>query len=225
MDANPVKAWSHSALSQFETCPKRYWHLNVAKDVREEKSEAQDWGSAVHAAFQKRFQKGTPFPLGMRQFEPLIAPLLKLPGTPVVEQKLALDVDFQPSAWFGPRVWVRAVIDAAFIRGNRALLIDWKTGRRSEDDDQLALSAGVMFAQMAELETIDSAFCWLQERPHEAFVRTTFTRGDVPAIWERFLKRVAVYQEAHRMTNFPPQPGPFCRRFCPVKQCPYHGAS
>lgn len=221
---NP-RAWSHSALSSFETCPKRYWHLSVAKDVKEVKSEMQDWGQEVHTAMQKYFQKGTPLPLGMRQYESLIEPLAKLPGHPVVEQKLALDVDFQPCAWFADRVWVRAVIDAAFIKGSRAILVDWKTGRRKDDDDQLALSAGVMFAQVKELETIDSAFCWLQERPAEAYVRSTFTRGEVPAIWDRFLRRVEAYQEAHRTTNFPPQPGPFCRKYCPVKSCPYHGAS
>ena len=82
-----------------------------------------------------------------------------------------------------------------------------------------------MFAQMPELEVVDSAFCWLQEKPANAYVRTVFTRGNVPEIWDRFLRRVEAYQEAHRLSNFPPQPGPFCRKYCPVKQCPYHGAS
>jgi hypothetical protein len=219
------RAWSHSALNSFETCPKRYFHLSVAKDVRDVKSEQQDWGQDVHTAMQNYFKKGTPFPLGMKQFEPLVEPLARLPGHPIVEQKLALDQQLQPCAWFADHVWVRAVVDAAFIKGTRALLVDWKTGRRKDDDDQLALSAAMMFAQMPELETVDSAFCWLQERPAQAYVRTVFTRGNVPEIWDRFLRRVAAYQEAHRTMNFPPQPGPFCRKYCPVKSCPYHGAS
>lgn len=227
MNAQPPgpRAWSHSALTSFETCPKRYWHLSVAKDVKDAKSEHQDWGTEVHTAMQNYLKKGTPLPLGMRQFEPLVEPLSRLPGQTVVEQKLALDVDLTPCAWFAPHVWVRAVVDAAFIKGTRALLVDWKTGRMKDDDDQLALSAGVMFAQMPELETVDSAFCWLQEKPANAYVRTVFTRGNLPEIWDRFLRRVEAYQEAHRQSNFPPQPGPFCRKFCPVKQCPYHGAS
>ena len=51
--------------------------------------EMQDWGTEVHLAMQKRFQKDIAFPLGMKQFEPLVAPLVKLPGAPLVEQKLA----------------------------------------------------------------------------------------------------------------------------------------
>lgn len=225
MNAEIPRAWSHSALTSFETCPKRYWHLSVAKDFKEAKSDHQDWGTAVHEAMQKRFQKGTPFPLGMKQYEPLITPLTKLPGHPVVEQKLALDLDLQACGWFDKHVWVRVVIDAAFIVGPRAMLIDWKTGKRKEDDDQLALMAGVMFAQLPELETIDSAFCWLQERANNAFARTTFQREQVPEIWDRFLKRVDAYQEAHRRENFPAVPSGLCRRFCPVTSCPYHGAS
>lgn len=218
-----TKAWSYSALTSYEMCPKRYWHLNVQKDVREAKSEHQDWGTSVHSAMEKRIKSGTPLPLGMKQWEPLVTPLVNLPGETVVEQKLALDVDFQPSAWFGPAVWVRCVIDAAFIRNKHAMLIDWKTGKRKSDDDQLALMAGVVFAQLPDIETVDSAFCWLQEKPINAFDRTTFQRSDVPAIWERFLRRYNAFADAHKTVNFPPKPSGICKRFCPVKSCPYNG--
>lgn len=217
------RAWSHSALTSFEICPKRYWHLNIKKDYVEPQSEHQIWGNEVHQAIARRLKSAEPFPLGMKQFEPLIAPLADLPGKPLIEQKLALDVNFQPCGWFDDHVWCRVIIDAAFIRGARAILMDWKTGKRKEEDDQLALMAGVMFAQMPELEAIDSAFWWLQEKPSNAIAKTSFTRTDVPTIWGRFLRRVQVFQQSYHRGEYPATPSGICRKYCPVRSCPYHG--
>lgn len=220
-----MKAWSHSSLTSFETCAKRYWHLNVQKDYVEPKSDHQSWGLDVHKAMERRLKNGEDLPLGMRQYEPLIAPLAALPVDPIVEQKLAIDVNLQPTSWFGDPVWCRVIIDAAFISGTRALVLDWKTGKRKDDNDQLALMAGVMFAQMPELDLVESGFVWLQEPLSTAIARASFTRGDIPAIWDRFLGRVSEFQRAHATTEFPPSPSGICRRFCPVRSCPYHGAS
>ena len=33
-------AWSYSKLKNFETCPKRSWHLDVARDIKEPEGEA-----------------------------------------------------------------------------------------------------------------------------------------------------------------------------------------
>lgn len=218
-----MKPWSHSALTSFEQCPKRYWHLNVAKDYAEPPSEALNWGSEVHKAMERRLKKGTPLPMGMAHYEELIYPLIGLPGELLVEQKLALDADLKPAEWYGDSVWCRVVVDAAFIKEPRAILIDWKTGKRKEDDDQLALMAATMFAINPRLDTIHSAFCWLQEKPANAIARSSFRRDEIPELWNRFLPRVSVFQSAHQRTEFPPNPGGLCRRFCPVRSCPYHG--
>ena len=47
-------AWSYSRLKNFESCPKRHYHVDVVKDVREEESEQLKWGNALHDAFAKR---------------------------------------------------------------------------------------------------------------------------------------------------------------------------
>ena len=59
-------AWSYSALKNFETCAKRYYHYNVAKDVREPESEQLLAGNQLHAHFEARISKGVPLPAGLR---------------------------------------------------------------------------------------------------------------------------------------------------------------
>ena len=49
-------AWSYSRLKNFESCPKRHWHLDIQKDIKEEEGEALLWGNVVHKALADRVQ-------------------------------------------------------------------------------------------------------------------------------------------------------------------------
>lgn len=218
------RAWSHSALSSYETCPKKHWHLSVAKDIVEPPSEQQTYGNFVHSAFDQRVKRGTPLPLGLRQHEAMLSHLAKASGEIVTEQKLAITADLQPCEWFARNVWVRAVIDYAALAAPRAMIIDWKTGKKKDGDDQLALMAAVLMCHMSEIEHVSAAFFWMQEPVGYQLASETYTREGLAAIFNRFYPRVERYQRAFQMTEFPATPGRLCRRWCPVKSCPYHGA-
>lgn len=221
-----VKPWSYSALTAYETCPKKYWHLSVGKDVKEPPSEILEWGSQVHKAVENNIKKDKPLPMGMKQFGKVVEPLKnagKRAQSTAVELKLALDRNFQPCGWFGEQVWVRSVLDYAIMNKNKAMLIDWKTGKRRENEEQLSLMTAVMFAQDEDLEAVDSAFVWLAEPPSRAISRVSYSRADLPRIWDNFLPRVERYEAAHRHQEFPAKPNFQCERFCPVKSCPYNG--
>ena len=68
-------AWSFSALDSFETCPKRFWHLSIAKDVKEEENEAMRYGSYAHKQFELRLKNSTPLPIDLKHHEKLLARL------------------------------------------------------------------------------------------------------------------------------------------------------
>ena len=218
-----MKAWSHSALTKFETCPRQYHEMNVLKNYQDGSSEAMSWGNEVHKAFENYVRSGTPFPIGMRQFEKLVKPFVDAPGSILVEQKLAVTKEFAPTTWFGKNVWVRSIIDLAVVNGPKCIIVDWKTGKKKPNHDQLALMAAVMFAQAEELEQISAMFIWTQEDGMDAITRVTYVRSQLPKLWDRFLKREQVYQDAHIETNFPPKPSGLCRRFCPVASCEFQG--
>jgi hypothetical protein len=197
--------------------------MTVMKNFQEKPSEIMTWGNDVHKALEERVRDGKPLPVGMRQWEPIAAALSKQPGDKLIEQKLALNENFNPTTWFAKNVWVRSVVDLALLHESKAVIVDYKTGKVKEDFDQLALMAAVMFNQAEELEQITAMFIWLQEEWPGNISKVTYTRDELPQLWERFLKREEAYQDAHRNTEFPPKPSGLCRNWCPVRTCEYHG--
>jgi hypothetical protein len=52
---------SYSALNAYQVCPRRFYHMYVAKDLsREEKSKEQLAGTAVHEALKLRIRLNEP---------------------------------------------------------------------------------------------------------------------------------------------------------------------
>jgi hypothetical protein len=217
------KAWSYSALNNFEQCASKYYHLSVAKDVKEPPSEHLSHGHHVHQAFERRVRDGDKLPIGMRQYEPMMAAFAAQPGDVRVEQKLAITNDFGPCEWFAKHAWVRGMIDYLCVQDTKALVIDYKTGKRKDNDEQLSLMAGLIFVHAEEVQEVQASFFWMQEPEGQQFDTIVLTRADLPKIFSAFMPRVQRYQLAHRTTTFPATPSGLCRRFCPVRMCPHHG--
>lgn len=213
-------AWSYSKLKNYETCPKRHWHIDVAKDVREEESEALMWGNEVHAALARRLDKNTPLPPPMQMYEPWCERILATPGTLLVEQKLAITADFGACTFFDKAAWFRAIGDVIKIAGPVAMIMDWKTGKIVEDSVQLALAAGCVFAHHPEVQRVRSEFIWLKE---DASTRVDLKREEMPKIWRDLWPRIEALKQAHETVTYPPKPGSLCARWCPVRQCPHNG--
>ena len=126
--------WSYSALNNFETCPKKFYHTSIAKDFVEPESEHRKWGYAVHEAFAKAVDHSPKLPPEMAKWEPWVK-FAKEPFDPLTtmrkaEMKLAITADLNPCEYFDKRVpvWFRAVADVLKISGPYARIIDWKTG-------------------------------------------------------------------------------------------------
>lgn len=214
-------SWSYSRLKNFETCPKRHYHIDIAKDVKEDdESEALLWGNEVHKALAKRMADGTPLPPAMKQFEGWCGRILTGQGKILVEQKLAITKDFGATQFFGRGAWFRGVGDVIKLVGNVALIVDWKTGRILEDSVQLALMAQCVFAHYPDVLRVRSEFIWLKE---DANTRGDFSRDDMAGLWRSLWPRIELMKTAAEQMNYPPKPGGLCRRWCPVTQCPHHG--
>ena len=221
---NKPFAWSYSRLKNFETCPKRSWHIDIVKDVREEESEQLKWGNMLHAAAAARLSgKKIPLTADFGVLSPWIERFEKTPGDILVEQKLAIAKDFGACDWFakGERAaWLRVVIDVLKINGAVALAADWKTGKIKEDSVQLALNAACIFAHFPQIQRLRTEFIWLAE---DASSRADFSREDMPGLWRSVLPRVDAMRHAHETQSYPAKPGGICKRWCPVEKCPHWG--
>jgi len=208
-------AWSFSALTNFENCPKKYWHLTIKKDVKDEDSAAAKDGKFIHDALYKRVIKATPLPVPMRHLEPLASRFANAVGEKHGEMRLALNIKMQPVDFFAEDVWVRAIVDLLIVNGPRAIIVDWKTGKPKDDFTQMGLCAAVLASWMPEIEEFDTLLVWTA---HGKLSRRTYSRETLPAIWNDLLPRVAKIESARATTSFPAIESGLCG-YCPVRSC------
>lgn len=213
-------AWSYSKLKNYETCPKRYYTIDVAKAVKEEESEQLLYGNMLHKHLAAAISGKAALPAGFTTHQHWVDKLQAGSATLLVEQQLAITKDFGPTEWFGDDAWYRGIADVIKIAGPVAAVLDWKTGKILEDGVQLALMAACVFAHHPGVDKIRTEFVWLKE---DATTRADFTRADMPKVWAGVLPRVQMLTNAHAAMEFPPKPGTLCRKWCPVTSCPHQG--
>jgi PD-(D/E)XK nuclease superfamily len=197
----PVPAWSYSSIKTFDQCPKKYYHLRVAKDVEDIAGEAADYGTAVHEA----------------------AELQRLAGTRHCEMKLAVtspETGLKPTEFFAKDVWWRGIIDLAVVNDTKAVMVDYKTGKsaRYADVKQLDLMAGALFAHFPKLERIKSALLFVVS---DEVVRKVHVREQQEQYMSVFNPQLDRLEGALLSGVWNPKSGPLCG-WCPVTSCPHH---
>lgn len=213
-------AWSYSRLANFETCPKKFWHLAVRKDIKDPPGEQAHYGKQVHKAFELRVRDGKQLPLNLRYLERYAKLLAEREGEKYTEMQLAIDHQFQPCGWFDKQVWCRAIVDLAIIHGKAGVVVDYKTGRMQDDFDQLKLSGAMLMLYEPTLERLALCYLWTKDKK---LTTCEITRADLKTIFASLLPRVGRYEKAHHSELFPARPGFLCEKYCPVTVCPHHG--
>lgn len=216
-------AWSYSALTTYELCPKKYFHLYVAEKgsperVKDEDSSFSADGKIIHDALKARVIDNKPLPLNLRHMEATAAKFAAAPGEKHGEMKLAINRKFEPRDYFAPDVFVRVVIDLTIVQGETAIVVDWKTGKVKDDPTQMALNAAVLSRWMPEIGLFKTLFVWLQSNN---LTPKNYTVSKFPAVWNDLLPRVQKIEDARKTTTFPAKEGPLCG-WCPVKSCPFY---
>lgn len=218
-------SWSYSKLKNYESCPKRHYHADIAKDFKDELGENLAWGKAAHDYIAKSINGELALPSGFTQFQPWVDKVLKGTENPEIkvyaELKLAITEDFQPCEWTSNKAWFRGIIDVFKEAGAAGLLLDWKAGKILEDSVQLALFAQLVFSHYAHIQKIRTEFVWLK---HEATTREDFNRKDMQELWAALMPRVDALKAASVNADYPAKPGFLCRRYCPVRPCAHYGA-
>ncbi|HEY1215931.1 MAG TPA: PD-(D/E)XK nuclease family protein [Bryobacteraceae bacterium] len=218
-------AWSYSKLKNYDSCPKRHYEVDICKNFDDkidpltgQKNAALDEGDQAHDALAKACKQLAPLPAKFTHYQHWVDRVLAGPGTLLVEQKYAITRDFRPTTYFARDTWYRGIGDVVRIDGPVALVLDWKTGKILEDSVQLMLMAQCIFSHYPAVRRVRSEFVWLKE---DCTTPEVFDRQEVANQWIGLLPRVAVLEQASKTLTYPPKPGPFCKKNCPVQSCPF----
>lgn len=207
-----IPPWSYSSLTKYETCPRQYWLTRVAKKVVEKQTEATLWGNQVHGALEARVKDKTPLPGPMQKWEPLAA---MFDGKPKVftETRFSLTRNLTKTKWNVADTWCRGIVDIGCESKEKGFLGDWKTGKVKHDSSQLKLFAAMFMQYKPYIEVVDTGFVWLADNK---MTKETFTRKDLPEIWEDFISRSLRLEHSYKTDKWLPKPSGLCQGWCPA---------
>ncbi len=220
--------WSFSSWSAYQTCPRQFYELRVAKNFREPKSKQIIWGEEVHTALEKNIKEGKPIPTSMEHFNPVVEKILAAPGENHAELELACDMNLRPVGFWDEDAWVRGKGDLVKINGHKGIAFDWKTGKKKSNSLQLDLMSILTFAAFPQLEELSTCFVWFQDpmRP----TTTKYHRDSAPALLDQFMPGVDDMIWSENNDTWPAKPSGLCRpnprtgyAGCAVTTCPHNG--
>jgi hypothetical protein len=216
-------AWSWTAVEQALTCMRQWYAVRSTKQYVSEPGPALLAGRKVHDEMAKAVLGTGGIPEERRWVSGLIEKLHRLEPKPLVEHSVCLDESFLPVGKWEPTVWLRAVYDVLWNGGERALVIDWKTGKRRAPSDQNTLLAALLYRLPNPPKKVTTCYVWLEAK---AVDTAHPTRSETESLLERLsLFPIARMKELHgsgaSVLDVEPSPGPLCR-FCPVVSCEHH---
>lgn len=211
------RPWSISAIDQFATCPRQYSEVKVYKRIPDVVGEAGLWGNRVHDASEAYLKNKTPLDPELRPYQGYLDAIKQLPGEMHVEKKMALNSQRQVVGYWDKKVWVRGKADVIAINGPIAAGLDHKTGTR-KPGRQMALMALLIFYHFPEVQVVHTAFMWLKTVQRDT---ETYTRADIPAMWNLFVVDLQQYRDAYVTETWQPRESGLCRGWCPVTTCEF----
>jgi ATP-dependent exoDNAse (exonuclease V) beta subunit len=211
---------SYSAIKLFENCPLRYYRQRVTKEVKDEDNEYTLYGSRIHKALENKLAKQEDLPKDMQKYEPLCDAITRaaVGGDLLVEYQMTLNGNLEPTGWFAKDAWLRSVLDVLVVKNDRAIVLDWKTGKRRPDFFQMQIFAAQVFKVYPDVTTVDTSLVWLQTMAQD---QERFERKDANLLWRDILGRIKRIELAAENDTWTAKPSGLCK-FCPCRHdCEY----
>lgn len=220
---HPIK-WSFSSLKLFDTCPKKYYEVRLAKNFEDVPGEHALYGTALHLAAEEYIRDGKELPGSFKFIKPQLDPLLKIPGEKLTEFEMALKADLTPCAFDDPDYFCRGIADLVVLDRDRskAFIVDYKSGKSSRyaDPDQLALMAFMLFRHFPEIDYVKAGLLF---NVANDFIKVNYSRADLVELPSRFKESLAKLSNAMSYGVFNEKPNGLCRNFCVVTSCVHNG--
>ena len=218
-----MTAWSYSSLNTFKQCPKKYYHLRIIKDVKDQGSTATVYGQEVHKVAEEFIRDGIQVPKKYAFINGVLDALNKIEGEKLCELKLGVaktEDGYEPVDFFADNVWWRGIADLVIINGDTAHSIDYKTSKNAKyaDTKQLDAVAAGLFTHFPELKKIKSALAFVVSKEFIQKEHVVEKKEEYFAAFEPDLERLEVAQESGVWNAIS---GPLCG-WCPVTKCEHN---
>jgi hypothetical protein len=215
-----MTAWSYSSLKTFQQCPKKYYHLKVAKDIKDDGSEATIYGQEIHKAAEDFVKDGTPIPEKFAFIKPVVEALNRIEGEKHTEIQLGVANNggkLAPCGFFDKGVWYRGIADLLIINGDEGYLVDYKSSKNAKYADlkQLDLLAAAVFLHYPEVTKLKSALLFVVSNE---FVNKEHNSQHKLAYFEHVRYDLERLEKAMETGVWNAVSGPLCG-WCPVKTC------
>lgn len=206
---------SFSSIKMYENCPKRYYHQRITKEVKDTGSDATKYGERVHADLEHRLIKAKPLSKETEPYEALCKSIEHMVGEGELyaEKQLCLNENLTPTGWWAKDAWLRSILDVLIIIDDKAIVMDWKTGKRRPDFTQLQMFALQVFKHFPQVTKVQSTFVWLKDMSLDS---ETFKQSQTNLLWADLLARIGRIQESQEHNNWPARPSGLCN-WCPAK--------
>ncbi len=196
-----------------------YYRQRVIKDIKDAGGEASIYGDRIHKFLEGRL-KGSQLPQEMEQYEPLCAMVERLAtdGQLMIEQEMTLTENLTPTGWWDADAWLRSKLDVLVIKGNEAVVMDWKTGKRRVDFFQMQMFAAQVFKHFPEVQRVKTILVWLKTMEMDS---ESYNRVNINEVWAEIMKRIQRIHSSLEHDNWPAKPSGLCR-YCPARHdCDY----
>ena len=209
-------------MKGFETCPKQYYHVTVLKEHPFQETEATRYGTEFHKAAEDFMRDGTPVPERFSFAQPILDALAAKPGDRFCELKMGLTADLEACGFFAKDVWFRGIVDLLIIDGDRAFIVDYKTGKSAKyaDKGQLELMALSVFKHFPQVKRVKAGLVFVIA---DAMVKEDYHVDNESEMWTPWVLRYAAMEKAHEANVWNPKPSGLCRKHCPVLECAHNG--
>jgi len=211
--------WSPSSLDDFVSCPYAFYRKKVLKDVTQRSQEYLDYGNRVHKDFELFLLYGTPLPEDVKMHMGVLQKLKSLPGTLHLEQECAFNTKLEPCGYWDKRgLFARMKIDFKMVHGDKAKIIDWKTGKPHQKMRQVEIYALHTFALHPTVQTVRSGYYWTKT---QGVTDAVYTRDQVGELWSHLTPDLKQYAEAFKTDTWQKRRSGLCKGYCDVTDCEF----
>jgi len=219
-----IPPWSFSSIKAFDQCPKKYYHLKVAKDYKEPLTDAITYGSEFHKAAELYIKEGVPLPPQFNYAKGALDNLNQLPGEKLCEYEMGLTENLDPCGFRDEQVWWRGIADLIILDREKgeARVLDYKTGKSAKyaDTGQLELMALAIFKHFPEVRKVKAGLLFVIAKQ---FVKDNYNIDAAPTMWQKWLRDHDRMRFAYQTNVWNPRPSGLCKKHCVVVECPHNG--